>query len=172
MTVHWPSSWLRVKTLSMDCSLKLTLKLHTPRHTNPPNYFPLWTSAATKGLRRRVKLKINTVWHQQATVSVDAVVFTSDAVFLSAGESNLLITQPPLLTSASECGDITVHLTSACYITSQIAECEQEDLSYVCWRVYQGFSVREQLQLLRRSVIRCWHIVFNSTKIPARYTAF
>lgn len=141
-TVHWASSWLRVKTLSINRSLISTPLLRTPRRTNPPNYFPLWSSAATKGFRRRVKLKINTVWHQQGAASVDAEVFTSDAVPLGASESNLLITQPPVpAPSAWECGDIMAHLTSARYIFGQIAECEQEGLSCVCWCFYQGFSV-------------------------------
>lgn len=138
-TVHWASSWLRAKTLSINRSLILTPLLRAPI----PLIISLSeASAATKGFRRRVRLKINTVWHQQATASVDGEVFTSDAVPLGASESNLLITQPAVpAPSAWECGDITAHLTSARYILAQLAECEQEGVRCVCWCFYQGFSV-------------------------------
>lgn len=55
--VRWASSWLRVKTLSINRSLILTPLLHTPRHTNPPNYFPLWSLSANQKLREESEVK-------------------------------------------------------------------------------------------------------------------
>lgn len=46
-----------MKTLSIDRSLKLTPLLHTPRHTNPPNYFPLWSLSGNQRLEQESEVK-------------------------------------------------------------------------------------------------------------------
>lgn len=56
-TVHWASSWLRVKTLSINRSLILTPLLRTPWRTNPPNYFPLWSLSGNQRLQEESEVK-------------------------------------------------------------------------------------------------------------------
>lgn len=114
-TVLWASSWLRMKTLPIDRALKLTPLLHTPRRTNPPNYFPLWSLGGNQRLEEEIEVK-----NKHRLTSASYSLCRRCTFHIRRSVSQRWQVEPFRERSARERGDITAHFIRARYISRQI----------------------------------------------------